>query len=99
VDIIEAVLQHDLEQIIKLLAEGIDPNACDDKAAITPLHYAAQQNFLEAVPHLIAAGAKLDAMSWPDGETPLKIAQINGHQQMVSLLAHYLQNKSKRKNH
>ncbi|HYF97976.1 MAG TPA: ankyrin repeat domain-containing protein [Coxiellaceae bacterium] len=90
-DLIDAILNRDIEQLKKLLAAGANPNGHDDKAAIRPLHFAAQQNVLEAIPLLMEAGAKLEASTSPEGDTPLKIAQIHGHVQMVGLLASYLQ--------
>ena len=90
-DLIDAILNQDIEQIKQLLAKGVNPNDHEDQACVTPLHFVAQQNLLEAVPLLIEAGANLGAMTYPEGETPLKIAELHGHLQMVNLLAHYLQ--------
>lgn len=93
-DLVDAILNHDIERLKKLLEEGANPNGYEDRAAIRPLHYAAQQNFLAAIPLLINAGADLEAATYPEGETPLKIAELQGHVQMVCLLANYLKNKT-----
>jgi uncharacterized protein len=94
-DLIEAVILNDVEQVKKLLQQGADPNYCDDKAQITPLHFAAQNNCLAVVPLLVAAGANLNARTIPEGETPLDIARLQPetHQQMIALLTFFTLNK------
>ncbi len=90
IELIEAILNNSATDVKRLLENGADPNFCLDKAKITPLHFAAQNNVLRIVPLLIEAGANLNAKTFPEGETPLKIAQVHGHIEMVNLLAVYL---------
>lgn len=93
-DLIEAILEKNIEQVKKLLAQGANPNESQDRAGITPLHFVAQQNMLEIVPLLVEAGANLEAKTRLEGDTPLQIAQLHGHLQMVNLLAIYLKLKA-----
>ncbi len=88
-NLIDAILNEDPEQVKQLLAEGADPNASQDRAKITPLHFAAQRNALNIVPLLIEAGAHLNAQTYPEGDTPIQIAQLHGHINMVNLLVAY----------
>jgi len=89
-NLIEAILKKDIERIKELLAKGGNPNLCEDDAGITPMHFVAQQNVLEAVPLFVQAGANLEAKTRGEGDTPLQIAQLHGHVQMVNLIAAYL---------
>jgi ankyrin repeat protein len=96
-DLIAVVLANDIEEVKNLLQQGADPNFSEDKAKITPLHFAAQNNFLEIAILLIAAGAMLDARTVPEGETPLDIAKNQPqetHAEMVALLTFFAGNKS-----
>lgn len=85
-DLIDAVLNNDAEQVKELLEQGIDPNVTDDWANVTPLHYAAFNNSLEIAALLIAAGAKINIRDSIDNETPLDVAKAQGHHKMVQLL-------------
>lgn len=92
-DLIEAVINNDVAKVKELLANGADPNLTLDKAQITPLHFAAQRNCLEVVPPLIAAGANLNARIKPDDHTPLDVARMHDHREMVALLTFYAKAK------
>lgn len=85
--LIDAIIIGDQPQVIALLGQKTDPNATLDCASVTPLHFAAQNNRVDIAKLLIQAGAKTDAQTEPDGETPLDIAKIHEHQRMISLLA------------
>ena len=73
---ISAAIANNVEQLSQLITKGLDPNFVEDTDGITPLHYAAQYDCLEAVMCLIAAGAKVDAITI-DGYSPFDIANIN----------------------
>ncbi len=87
--LIKAVIHKDSALVRALLSAGENPNYCLDAAKLTPLHFAAQHNALEIVPLLITAGANIHATTVPDGQTPLDIAKILGHQEMITLLEEY----------
>jgi ankyrin repeat protein len=82
--LIKAVIHKDSELVRALLSAGENPNHCLDAAKLTPLHFAAQHNALDIVPLLITAGANIH-----DGQTPLDIAKILGHKEMIILLEEY----------
>jgi ankyrin repeat protein len=68
------------------LGEGADPNVSDDDG-YTPLHFAAQENCLEAAQALIAAGADVNVKN-ADGNSPLFTALMNFEMngEMIELL-------------
>jgi ankyrin repeat protein len=84
-DLIEATIKNDIEMVKQLLSQGADPNVFLDAAKVTPLHFAAQNNCIEIGRMLIKAGADLHAKTYPDGETPLDIALLHGHQEFIIL--------------
>lgn len=85
--LIEAVVDNNLTLIKDLLQKGVDPNDYIDDAKLRPLHFAAQNNSLEAAKLLITAGADVNACTEPDGETALDIAKLYGHKKFVDFLA------------
>ena len=87
--LIKAVIHKDTMLVRALLSAGENPNLCLDSAKLTPLHFAAQHNAINIVPLLITAGANIHATTFPDGQTPLDIAKLLGHQEMISLLEDY----------
>ena len=74
-----------------LLARGADVDAKDD-SGWTPLHWAAMEGTPEAVRLLIEKGANQNALTtaatggFPDGSTPLDIAEKIGHADMAAFL-------------
>jgi len=88
--IIDAVINNDANLVKQLLDQGIDPNTTMDVAKVTPLHFAAQNNALNAAPVLIQAGANLRAKIDPEGMTPLDIAKLHKNQDMVELLEKFM---------
>lgn len=84
-NIFDAVTENDVNQINYLLQKGVDPNVCEDDAHITPLHFAAQNNALEAAQLLITAGADPTHQT-KEGDTPLDIAKSYKHKEMINLL-------------
>lgn len=88
--LIEAVIDNDPVKVNRLLNLGVDPNACLDDALISPLHFAAQYGALDVIPLLIAAGARLEAMTYPDDYTALDIALLHDHYDLANLFLMYL---------
>ncbi len=82
---IEAIIADDGARVEELLHRGISANQCEDGAMVTPLHIAAQYNALQCAKILIQAGAEVDAET-VDGITPLEVARIHFHEDMVALL-------------
>ena len=74
------------EDVVRLLAEGLDPNAVDDRG-FTPLHFAAQDYYPEIAKTLIDAGAGVDPVN-VNGATPLSVAVMNsrGRGDVIRLL-------------
>ncbi|QLH42862.1 MAG: ankyrin repeat domain-containing protein [Coxiellaceae bacterium] len=60
-----------------------------DHARITPLHFAAQNNSLDVVPILMQAGADPHAQVNPEGYTPLHLAKLFKHREMIAMLHFY----------
>ena len=88
--IVDAVIENDVKLVQQLLDEGADPNLILDEAHVVPLHFAAQNNALEVVPLLVKAGANLHAKILPEGMTPLDVAKLHGHADMIKLLEKYM---------
>jgi ankyrin repeat protein len=88
-NLIEAVIHNDAKQVRAELERGVDPNACLDPALVTPLHFAAQHNAIDVISLLITAGAKINAQTFPDGQTPLDIARLHRHEKMAKLLEEF----------
>ncbi len=87
--LIEAVIANDIDLVIDVLNEGIDPNNTLDDACVTALHYAAQNDRLELIPVLVEAGADIYAETEPDGLTPIEVAVMHGHHKTAQLLVSY----------
>jgi ankyrin repeat protein len=64
-----AVLSINLDP---LLVEGVDVNVAD-KDGFTPLHYAADKNYIAGIERLLAHGANVN-LKTNAGETPLMLA-------------------------
>ena len=87
--LIQAVLDEDIEMVLKLLAQGADPNAFEDADKIRPLHFVAQKRSakaLEIARILIQAGADPLAQTQPDGQTPIEVATLMSVPEMVAIL-------------
>lgn len=87
--LIEAVIENNPRKVNTILSTGINPNLAEDKAGITPLHYAAQNDALLVIPLLIEAGANIHAETKPEGHTPLDIALLHGHGKVAQTLLAY----------
>lgn len=62
-----------------------NPNGWEDQAKVRPLHFAAQHNTIASAKVLIKAGAMVSAET-SEGITPLEIAILHSHPDMVALL-------------
>jgi hypothetical protein len=82
--LIEAADEKDMRTVLKLIGRGANVRATD-KWRWTPLHMAAYGGYPDIARLLIAHGAELDART-VDGETPLKLAERNGHAAVVQLI-------------
>jgi ankyrin repeat protein len=82
--LIRAIMQKDSARLRSHLEQGISPNCYEDKAHLTPLHYAVMYDSLECAQILIAAGANPLAKDVED-ETPWGLAQQFGNAAMIKL--------------
>ncbi|KAK2737404.1 hypothetical protein FQN55_001142 [Onygenales sp. PD_40] len=73
---------RDTAQVESFLHQGLNPNVRFDNQ-ITPLHLAAVSGSPDIVRALIKAGARLDLLSTPVGDTPLYSACMAGHLEAV----------------
>lgn len=77
-------------EIVKLLVDhGADVDSPNSKR-FTPLHRASQRNHVNIVNYLLNQGADIQATEIEDGMTPLFLACLNGHIQVVRLLVQTL---------
>ena len=75
----------DLDVVRMFLALGLDPNDQQNRFSITPLHAAAERGYVQVAALLIENGAELELPSGT-GHTPLFMAALNTHHDMVRLL-------------
>tara|TARA_A100001015_G_C14983923_1_gene710695 strand:+ start:881 stop:1174 length:294 start_codon:yes stop_codon:yes gene_type:complete len=87
--LIEAILLNDLNTVSDLLAKQINPNDCLDSDLVTPLHFAAQNNFIDIAKKLIRSGANVNATTAIENSTPYDIACLHQHEEMKKLLLNY----------
>lgn len=83
-NIIEAVIARRSDVVSNLLQNGVDPNYCIADG-ISVLHFAAQNNDLTAAKILLKYGANPNNKNM-DQQTPLDIAMLHGHTEMVHFL-------------
>jgi len=91
--LVDAVIESDIELIKALLQGGTDPNGVVDSACLRPLHFAAQNNGVEAAKLLLAAGADVTLRTEPDHDTPFDIAKLFNHKDFMELLQRYVKPK------
>lgn len=84
--LIEAIVRKKYSKVKKLLEQGVNPNETLDEARLTPLHFAAQLGLLDICYLLIMWGANLN-WTTDDGLTPLDIALLHKHHEIVMLLS------------
>ena len=73
----------DAEAISLLVRNGADINLRGE-GGFTPLHYAVEQNRLEAVKRLVSLGA--ESLTNDDGDTPAQLAMVLGHKEIALFL-------------
>ncbi len=83
----DAIHSKDSKKVNAQLDAGINANV-KNKEGQTPLHYAARFNDTMSARLLLKFEAKVDGLN-NIGETPLMIAAIQGHLEMVKLLHRY----------
>ena len=84
-DLLDAIINQDSKEVNRLLGNNADPNACDDHAKVSPLHYAAQGGSLEIFKVLVAAGADINAKT-EEGDTPLDVAILHKHDDVIDFI-------------
>ena len=73
-------------EIVQLLIErGVNINDQENVSRVTTLHLAAERNYLDVVEVLLRQGAALD-LKTESGHTPVIMAVLNGHADMVKML-------------
>jgi ankyrin repeat protein len=83
---LHAAAQGGNTEVAALLLElGADPNAIEITHANTPLHTAVRWGQAAAASQLLAAGADPEALD-NDGLTPLALADMDGHEDVVAVL-------------
>ncbi|MBC7003656.1 ankyrin repeat domain-containing protein [Photobacterium sp. BZF1] len=84
-----AVVEGNLEQAKKLIAEGADVNALDPLMGNAPIHFAAQAHNVEMLKMLVEHGAFVNLQSVRLGASPLMLAvwyrNIEGVEYLLSL--------------
>ncbi|GAM57368.1 hypothetical protein JCM19231_3370 [Vibrio ishigakensis] len=85
-----AVVNGDMEEVKKLLAEGADVNALDPLMGNAPIHFAAQAHNLPMLKLLVENGAFVNLQSVRLGASPLMLAvwyrNIEGVEYLLSFL-------------
>lgn len=84
--LIDAIVIDNCDAVRMLLEQGADPNGFLDEDNVTPLHFAAEYNSIGSAQLLLAAGADREAETALDGETPLDIALLHQHKEVIRLL-------------
>jgi ankyrin repeat protein len=81
-----AALEGNIGEILRLLADDLDPNTPDSKGFVA-LHFAAQEYQVAAARALLQGGARVDAVN-AYGNTPLWTAVFNsqGRGEIIALL-------------
>ena len=92
-ELIWSASHGDLDQILRLEAEGVDPNIADYDGR-TPLHLAASEGQLEVIKHLISKKVNLLPKDrW--GNTPLDDAKKCNHKEAQKLLEQAIKSQHK----
>lgn len=81
-----AANQNDINTVVELLEDGVDP-CCSDNKQRTPLHFASSQGYEKVVKALLDKGADPNQKDIL-GNTPLHLAACTGQVPVVTLLLH-----------
>ena len=84
--LLDATKNNDLAGVIAALEQGAEIDAGEPLQGLTPLIIASTNGYTEIATHLIEAGADVNATS-KKGFTALMGAAMNGHADLVALLA------------
>jgi ankyrin repeat protein len=84
--LLESTMDNDLAGVTRALKQGADVDTTEPLESLTPLIIASTKGYTEIATHLIEAGADVNATS-KQGVTPLMGAAMNGHADLVTLLA------------
>lgn len=87
--LIKAIVKDDFKTVATLLNQGANPNGYIDEDKISPLFFAAQSNALQSAKLLLAAGADPHYYCESYDSTPIGMAKLFGHRQMIELLTHH----------
>eukprot|EP01135_Chromosphaera_perkinsii_P001290 Nk52_evm17s164 gene=Nk52_evmTU17s164 len=80
----KAVISEELSEVMKVLRDGTDVNASDEKGR-TALHLAATKKSTQIVEVLVTFGANVNCKD-KNGNTPLHLASCTSNTQIVTLL-------------
>lgn len=86
VDLVDAAMAGDERRIRWALQAHVDPNASADGVGLHPLHICAAQGHLAACQALIEHDADVAACQNSPGLSPLSMACLSGHREVVRLL-------------
>ncbi len=87
--LLDSITNANLDEIHKLIHQGVNVNGYEDAAKIRPLHIALQYHASDVIKVLIAAGADPHAET-SDGMTPLDIARLhNNEDQYLAILREF----------
>tara|TARA_R110000744_G_scaffold208098_1_gene326805 strand:+ start:376 stop:657 length:282 start_codon:yes stop_codon:yes gene_type:complete len=86
-NIFEAAIDGNLDQIEELIKNGVDVNDIDDRDEYkrTALHFASSYGELETVQYLVGNGADVNSRDYK-GRTPLYTASYFGNLEIVEYL-------------
>ena len=79
----------DIEKAAIFLANGADLHARDEEFCTTPLGYAVLAGRLRMVEFLLRRGAKTRLPNGPEWATPIALAAVRGHDEVLKMLRAY----------
>jgi ankyrin repeat protein len=88
-EFLSAVNRNDINQVLQLLQQGLDPHLVNDRAGFTPLIIAVYKNFHEIVELLLMVYHDLEQGDVDAGFTALAWGVRQNHLRMVQLLVQH----------